>query len=119
MLFRSLGATQWQTVRHHVLPAAIPGILTGTILGLSRAIGETTIVLIAAGQLPQMTLAPGKTVETMTAFIAATGAGDVPVGSTAYKTIFAVGLTLFILLRFVLLGGRTLRGGWAVGGATA
>jgi phosphate transport system permease protein len=92
-----LGANRFQVSTRVVVPAAISGIAASFVLAISRAIGETTIVLIAAGQLPQMTLAPGKTVETMTAFIAATGAGDVPVGSTAYKTIFAVGLTLFVL----------------------
>ena len=92
-----LGANRFQVSTRVVVPAAISGIAASFVLAISRAIGETTIVLIAAGQLPQMTLAPGKTVETMTAFIAATGAGDVPTGSIAYKTIFAVGLTLFIL----------------------
>lgn len=92
-----LGANRFQVSTRVVVPAAVSGIAASFVLAISRAIGETTIVLIAAGQLPQMTLQPGKTVETMTAFIAATGAGDVPVGSISYKTIFAVGLTLFAI----------------------
>jgi phosphate transport system permease protein len=67
------------------------------VLAISRAIGETMIVLIAAGQRPTLTFDPREAIETMTAFIAATGAGDVPTGSIEYKTIFAVGLTLFVL----------------------
>ena len=63
----------------------------------SRAVGETMIVLIAAGQLPQLTFNPREPVETMTAFIGATGNGDLPTGSIGYKTIFAVGLTLFVM----------------------
>ena len=66
------------------------------MLAISRAIGETMIVLIAAGQQPNLTFDPREAVETMTAFIAATGAGDVPTGSIEYKTIFAVGATLFV-----------------------
>ena len=96
-----LGANRFQVSTRVVVPAAVSGIAASFVLAISRAIGETTIVLIAAGQLAQTTLRPGATVETMTAFIAATGAGDVPVGSIAYKTIFAVGLTLFAIT-FVL-----------------
>lgn len=92
-----LGANRFQVSTRVVVPAAISGIAASFVLAISRAIGETTIVLIAAGQLPQTTMRPGSTVETMTAFIAATGAGDVPVGSISYKTIFAVGLTLFVI----------------------
>ncbi len=96
-----LGANRFQVSTRVVVPAAISGIAASFVLAISRAIGETTIVLIAAGQLPQTTMRPGSTVETMTAFIAATGAGDIPVGSISYKTIFAVGLTLFVIT-FVL-----------------
>jgi len=67
------------------------------VLAISRAVGETMIVLIASGTRPQSTLDPREGVETMTAFIAATGTGDVPTGSIEYKTIFAVGLTLFVI----------------------
>jgi phosphate transport system permease protein len=71
------------------------------VLGISRAIGETMIVLVAMGQQPNLTFDPREAAETMTAFIAATGAGDVPTGSLEYKTIFAVGATLF-LMTFVM-----------------
>ncbi len=67
------------------------------VLGISRAVGETMIVLIAAGQQPNLTFNPREAVQTMTAFIAATGIGDQPTGSTGYKTIFAVGATLFVI----------------------
>jgi phosphate transport system permease protein len=79
------------------VPAAISGIVASFVLAISRAVGETMIVLIAAGQLPNLTFDPRRAVETMTAFIAATGQGDVPTGSLEYKTIFAVGLTLFVI----------------------
>jgi phosphate transport system permease protein len=71
------------------------------VLAISRAIGETMIVLIAAGGIAQITLDPREQVQTMTAFIGATGIGDVPTGSIEYKTIFAVGLTLFVITFFL------------------
>ena len=92
-----LGADKLQVATRVVVPAAISGIIASFVLAISRAVGETMIVLIAAGQLPQMTLDPRATIETLTAFIGATGNGDVPTGSTEYKTIFAVGLTLFAM----------------------
>jgi phosphate transport system permease protein len=91
-----LGATKLQVSTRIVVPAAISGIVASYVLAISRAVGETMIVLIAAGQQPSLTFDPRQAIETMTAFIAATGAGDVPVGSVEYKTIFAVGLTLFV-----------------------
>jgi phosphate transport system permease protein len=92
-----LGADRLQVSTRVVVPAAISGIIASFVLGVSRAVGETMIVLIAVGQLPQLTFDPRETVETLTAFIGATGNGDVPTGSTEYKTIFAVGLTLFVM----------------------
>ena len=92
----ALGSSKLQVSTRIVVPAAISGIVASYVLAISRAIGETMIVLIAAGQLAQLTFNPLVSVETMTAFIAATGAGDVPTGSIEYKTIFAVGLTLFV-----------------------
>ena len=91
-----LGASKLQVSTRIVVPAAISGIVASYVLAISRAVGETMIVLIAAGQQPNLTFDPREAIETMTAFIAATGAGDVPVGSIEYKTIFAVGLTLFV-----------------------
>jgi len=93
----ALGSTKLQVSTKIVVPAAISGIVASYVLGISRAIGETMIVLIAAGQQPNLSFDPREAVETMTAFIAATGAGDVPTGSLEYKTIFAVGATLFVM----------------------
>ena len=93
----ALGADKLQVSTRIVVPAAISGIIAAFVLAFSRAVGETMIVLIAAGQLPQITFDPRETIETMTAFIGATGNGDVPTGSIEYKTIFAVGLTLFAI----------------------
>jgi phosphate transport system permease protein len=93
----ALGADKLQVSTRIVVPAAISGIIAAFVLAFSRAVGETMIVLIAAGQLPQITFDPRATIETMTAFIGATGNGDVPTGSIEYKTIFAVGLTLFVI----------------------
>jgi phosphate transport system permease protein len=92
-----LGASRLQVSTRIVVPAAVSGIVAAYVLGISRAIGETMIVLIAAGQLARITFNPLEQMSTMTAFIAATGTGDVPTGSIAYKTIFAVGLTLFCM----------------------
>jgi phosphate transport system permease protein len=92
-----LGASKLQVSTRVVFPAALSGIVASVVLGASRAIGETMIVLIAAGQVPNLTADPTKSVETMTTFIAATAKGDVPVGSTGYQTIFAVGTTLFAM----------------------
>jgi phosphate transport system permease protein len=92
-----LGADRLQVATRVVVPAAISGIIASFVLAISRAVGETMIVLIAAGQLPQLTFDPRRTIETLTAFIGSTGNGDLPTGSIEYKTIFAVGLTLFAL----------------------
>jgi phosphate transport system permease protein len=93
----ALGSTKVQVATRIVVPAAVSGIVASFVLAISRAVGETMIVLIAMGQQPTLTFDPRQAAETMTAFIAATGAGDVPTGSLEYKTIFAVGATLFVL----------------------
>jgi len=93
----ALGSTKQQVATRVVVPAAISGIIASFVLAISRAVGETMIVLIAMGQQPNLTFDPRAAAEAMTAFIAATGAGDVPTGSIEYKTIFAVGATLFVL----------------------
>jgi phosphate transport system permease protein len=93
----ALGSTRLQVSTLIVVPAAISGIIASFVLAISRAVGETMIVLIAAGGQPNWTWNPLEAVQTMTAFIAATGQGDVPTGSTEYKTIFAVGATLFVM----------------------
>jgi phosphate transport system permease protein len=92
----ALGSSKLQVSTRVVVPAAISGIVASYVLAISRAVGETMIVLLAAGQQPNLTFDPMRAVETMTAFIAATGQGDVPTGTVEYKTIFAVGLTLFV-----------------------
>ena len=92
-----LGASKLQTAVRVVVPAAISGIVASFVLAISRAIGETMIVLIAAGGRPSITFNPLEQIQTMTAFIAQTGTGDVAQGSVGYKTIFAVGLTLFVI----------------------
>ncbi|HEX2044443.1 MAG TPA: phosphate ABC transporter permease subunit PstC, partial [Gaiellaceae bacterium] len=92
-----LGATRLQVSTRIVVPAAVSGIVASYVLAVSRAVGETMIVLIAGGLLAQVVFDPREPAETMTAFIAATGQGDVPTGSIEYKTIFAVGLTLFVV----------------------
>ncbi|MDT8368909.1 MAG: phosphate ABC transporter permease subunit PstC [Longimicrobiales bacterium] len=92
-----LGATRLEVSTRVVVPAALSGVIASFILGISRAIGETMVVTIAAGSLAQMTLNPLEAVQTMTAYIVNVSLGDTPVGTIEYKTIFAVGFTLFIL----------------------
>jgi phosphate transport system permease protein len=93
----ALGSTRMQVATRIVVPAAISGIIASFVLAVSRAVGETMIVLIAAGGQPNLTLDPTEAVQTMTAFVAATAQGDVATGTIAYKTIFAVGATLFVM----------------------
>jgi phosphate transport system permease protein len=91
-----MGATKFQTSFKVVVPAASSGILVSIILGIARAVGETMVVAIAAGQQPTLTLDPREAVETITAYIVQVSLGDVQHGSMEYKTIFAAGITLFI-----------------------
>ncbi|MCK4739640.1 MAG: phosphate ABC transporter permease subunit PstC [Deltaproteobacteria bacterium] len=92
----ALGATKFQTATRVALPAALSGIMSSIVLAVSRAIGETMIVTIAAGQMPRLTLDPTKGVETITAYIVQVSLGDTPSGTLEYNTIFAVGMTLFV-----------------------
>jgi phosphate transport system permease protein len=92
----ALGATKMQTSLRVVVPAAFSGITAAFILAVSRAIGETMIVAIAAGQQPRLTFDPTVPVETMTAYIVQISLGDTPQGTLEYRTIFAVGMLLFI-----------------------
>ena len=91
-----LGATRLQTSFKVMFPAASSGIVVSVILAFSRAIGETMIVAIAAGQQPRLTGNPLVPIETITAYIVQVSLGDVPHGSLEYKTIFAAGMTLFV-----------------------
>ena len=97
----ALGATRMQTAWQVVVPAAFSGITAAVILAASRAIGETMIVAIAAGQQPRFTANPFVPIETMTAYIVQVSLGDTPQGTLEYRTIFAVGMLLF-LMTFVL-----------------
>ncbi|MDQ4002523.1 MAG: phosphate ABC transporter permease subunit PstC [Actinomycetota bacterium] len=93
----ALGATRRETATRIVVPAALSGIVAATILGISRAVGETMIVAVAAGNLAQLATDPLAPVQTMTAFIVQVASGDTPTGSLTYNTIFAVGMTLFVM----------------------
>ncbi len=93
----ALGAGKLATVFRVVLPTALSGIAAAVVLAVSRAVGETMIVAIAAGQQPRLTLNPQVPVETMTAYIVQVGMGDTPTGTLEYRTIFVVGATLFAI----------------------
>ncbi len=93
----ALGATRMQTAVQVVVPAALSGITAAFILAASRAIGETMIVAIAAGQQPRLTANPFVPIETMTAYIVQVSLGDTPQGTIEYRTIFAVGMLLFLM----------------------
>ncbi len=93
----ALGASKRQTATDVVIPAALSGIVAAFVLGISRAIGETMIVTIAAGLEPRLSFNPLEGMQTMTSYIAAAGAGDLATGSMEYKSIFAVALLLFII----------------------
>ena len=97
----ALGSTKFQVALKVVLPAALSGIASSFILGISRAVGETMIVAIAAGQQPRLTLNPLVPIETVTAYIVQVSLGDTPTGTIEYSTIFAAGMSLFIVT-FVL-----------------
>lgn len=97
----ALGSTKLQVATRIVVPASLSGITAAFILSISRAIGETMIVAIAAGQQPQATLNPLKPVQTITAYIVQVSLGDTPHGTLEYRTIFACGMSLFVLT-FVL-----------------
>ena len=92
-----LGASKLQVTVRVVFPAALSGIVASVVLAMSRAVGETMVVLIAGGQQPQWGTDVTKSMETLTAFVAATAKGDVPTGSIEFKTLFAVGMTLFVI----------------------
>ncbi|MEQ9336217.1 MAG: phosphate ABC transporter permease subunit PstC, partial [Miltoncostaeaceae bacterium] len=93
----ALGSSKRMVATRVVVPAALSGIVAAFVLGISRAIGETMVVLIAAGNTPNLTLDPSSAIQTMTAFIANTATGDIGVGTLKYQTIFAVGSLLFII----------------------
>jgi phosphate ABC transporter permease protein PstC len=92
-----LGANKVQTALRVVFPAALSGVVAALVLGASRAVGETVIILIAGGQQANLSLNPTESYQSMAAFIAATSRGDIPTGSIEYETIFVVGMTLFVI----------------------
>jgi len=101
----AMGATRLQTAVKVVIPAALSGIAAAYILGISRAVGETMILAVAAGMQPNLTFNPLEPAATITAFIVQVALGDLPHGSIGYQTIFAAGLSLFLLtLVFNLIG---------------
>jgi phosphate transport system permease protein len=92
-----LGASKLQVSLRVVFPAALSGIVAAIVLGVSRAVGETMIVLLAAGAVANNSLNPSEPHQSLAAFIGATAGGDAPTGSIEYKTIFAVGMLLFVI----------------------
>jgi phosphate transport system permease protein len=93
----AMGATKFEVVRKVVFPAAISGIMASIILAMSRAIGETMAVLLAVGTKPQFSFDPTESIQTMTAFIAQISLGETAQGSIEFKSLFAVGATLFVM----------------------
>jgi len=93
----ALGATRFEVSTRVVVPSALSGIVASFILAISRAIGETMIVTLAAGATPRLTLNPFESIQTMTAYIVQVSLGDTPFGSIAYRSIFAVGMSLFLI----------------------
>lgn len=105
----ALGSTRMQTALRVVFPSALSGIAAAYVLGVSRAVGETMVVAIAAGMQPTLTWNPLEPAATMTAYIVQVSLGDVPHGSIGYQTIFATGLTLLIITLLFNIAGHVLR----------
>jgi phosphate transport system permease protein len=93
----ALGATSCEVTTRVVVPAGLSGVMASFLLAISRAIGETMAVTIAAGQTPNLSWSPLESIQTMTAYIVQVSLGDTPSGGTAYQTLFAVGLVLFAI----------------------
>ncbi len=105
----AMGATRFHTATRVVVPAAFSGIASAYILGISRAVGETMILAVAAGMQPNLTFNPAEPAATITSFIVQVALGDLPHGSLGYQTIFAAGLTLMLLTLGFNIGGHMLR----------
>lgn len=93
----AVGSTRFQMATRVVLPASLSGVAAAFILGISRAVGETMIVAIAAGMQPRFTLNPLEPIQAVTAYIVQVSLGDTPAGTIEYKTIFAAGMSLFLV----------------------
>ena len=106
----AVGSTRMQATLRVVVPAAFSGISASFILAVSRAIGETMVVAVAAGQQPRLTANPLVPIETMTAYIVQVSLGDTPAGTIEYRTIFAVGMLLFAMTFALNLVSNWLRG---------
>lgn len=106
----AVGATKLQTAFKVIIPSAFSGIAAAFILGISRAIGETMVVAIAAGMMPNLTLNPLEPIQTLTAYIIGVSLGDVPHGTIEYKTIFAAGITLFFITLILNILGFWFKG---------
>ena len=101
----AMGATKLQTAFKVIIPAAFSGIAAAFVMGISRAVGETMVVAVAAGMMPNLTINPMEPVQTLTAYIVQVSLGDVPHGTIEYKSIFAAGITLFMMtLIFNIIG---------------
>jgi phosphate transport system permease protein len=105
----AMGATRFQTALRVVLPAAISGVVAAFILGISRAVGETMVVAIAAGQQPNLTWNPTESAATITAYIVQVALGDLPHASIGYQSIFAAGLVLVAMTLVFNIIGHVLR----------
>jgi phosphate transport system permease protein len=105
----AMGSTRFQTAVRVVLPAAISGVLSAYILGISRAVGETMIVAVAAGMQPNFTMNPAEPAQTISAYIVQVALGDLPHGSIGYQSIFAAGLSLMLLTLFFNILGHLIR----------
>jgi phosphate transport system permease protein len=103
------GATRLQTAVSVVVPAAFSGIAAAYILGISRAVGETMILAVAAGMQPNLTFDPTQPAATVTSYIVQVALGDLPHGSIGYQTIFAAGLSLLLLTLVFNIAGHLLR----------
>ncbi|WP_374399356.1 phosphate ABC transporter permease subunit PstC [Niveibacterium sp.] len=105
----AMGSTRFQTAVRVVLPAAISGVLSAYILGISRAVGETMIVAVAAGMQPNFTMNPAEPAQTISAYIVQVAMGDLPHGSVGYQSIFAAGLSLMLMTLFFNILGHVIR----------
>lgn len=103
-----LGSTKFEVTLKIVIPAALSGIMSSFILAIARAVGETMAVTLAAGNTPKLTFNPAESIQTMTAYIVQVSLGDTPAGTTVYQTIFAVGLTLFVITLIMNMIARAL-----------
>jgi phosphate transport system permease protein len=93
----AVGATSYEVTARIVVPAGLSGVIASFLLAVSRAIGETMAVTIAAGQTPNLTLSPLESIQTITAYIVQVSLGDTPAGGVAYQTLFAVAMLLFMI----------------------